>query len=370
MLRKKSVLWRAAFTLVELLVVVAIIGILIALLLPAIQAAREAARRSACSNNLRQFGLGIHNYADRYKCFPIGGSWGSDHYPHENWQVALLPFMDNAALYDAIDHRLWLDPNMPGADPKTSGHQLFSSGWIVGPPGGPMTSVGEQIHPTQLVPFRTIALPVMHCPSDPSSPIQDNQWAISSYAGCNGNGNVEDSRYSADCRVYEKYTDSISLGQGHLGRPAHTSSRHSGIFSIWSRGSGVQLADVRDGLSNTIAAGEIEFGCAVSHPAYFWHPLFVNSGMVSTTIPMNIFASCAGVSLRDAHPFEACRPQVDTTKSGPWSLEMAFRSGHPEGCNFLMADDAVKFLVEGIDEQTYRNLGSKSDGMVVDTTRF
>jgi len=92
---------RQGFTLVELLVVIAIIGILIALLLPAVQAAREAARRSQCSNNLRQLGIAIHNYADTYNTLPRGGGGPWYGRPQEfTGLVSMLPYIEQKPLYD------------------------------------------------------------------------------------------------------------------------------------------------------------------------------------------------------------------------------------------------------------------------------
>jgi prepilin-type N-terminal cleavage/methylation domain-containing protein/prepilin-type processing-associated H-X9-DG protein len=97
---------RGGFTLVELLVVITIIGLLIALLLPAVQAAREAARRMQCGNNLKQLGVGFHNFEGANGGFPprrwsrySNSGWPNNGYT--GWGTFLLPFIEQQPLYDA-----------------------------------------------------------------------------------------------------------------------------------------------------------------------------------------------------------------------------------------------------------------------------
>ena len=100
---------RRAFTLVELLVVITIIGILIALLLPAVQQAREAARRAQCSNNLKQASLAMLQHEEKYKFLPTGGwGWfwvglpdrGMGKTQPGGWLYCILPFIEQQPLYD------------------------------------------------------------------------------------------------------------------------------------------------------------------------------------------------------------------------------------------------------------------------------
>ncbi|KAA5539412.1 DUF1559 domain-containing protein [Roseiconus nitratireducens] len=126
---------RPGFTVIELLVVVAIIGVLVGLLLPAVQSAREAARRISCANNLRQIGLAVLNYHSAYRQFPAGyqsfvttdGSapksvlmdpvtWDAG--PGWAWSAAVLPFAESSAAVDRLrpEQPMWSDANRQSID--------------------------------------------------------------------------------------------------------------------------------------------------------------------------------------------------------------------------------------------------------------
>lgn len=92
---------RDAFSLIELIVVVAIVGILIGLILPAVQKVREAAARTRCRNNLKQLGLALHGYHDANRSFPPGCSYqdGRDPYPFMSWMTRVLPFVEQEAMW-------------------------------------------------------------------------------------------------------------------------------------------------------------------------------------------------------------------------------------------------------------------------------
>jgi prepilin-type N-terminal cleavage/methylation domain-containing protein/prepilin-type processing-associated H-X9-DG protein len=198
---------RNGFTLVELLVVIAIIGILIAMLLPAIQAAREAARRMSCSNNLKQLGVGMHNFSDSKLKLPNAG-WSGATYPNDYSPLAqMLPFYEESSLHKLIDFKISI------------GHP------------------GKVDLPVELRPAAATLVSFFLCPTDPEKPVHDLKLVAEtvSYAGPN-------------------YAMNGGTGMtGSSKTPGHPAMENDGICWV---GANVKFKDIADGTSHTIAFAE------------------------------------------------------------------------------------------------------------------
>ncbi len=144
---------RQGFTLIELLVVIAIIAILIGLLLPAVQKVREAAARTQCQNNLKQIGVGMHNYHNVYKKLPQGWAVSPINAPSPGWGWGsiILPFIEQENLYNLLG----VDPTGNTAMPAAAANVAL-----------------------------TTSLSVYLCPSDPAGQQQVNN-ALNSYGFSN-----------------------------------------------------------------------------------------------------------------------------------------------------------------------------------------
>ena len=326
---------KRGFTLVELLVVIAIIGILIALLLPAVQAAREAARRTQCSNNLKQYGLGIHNYHDINKLLPPGGTikwgnrgggWNNQLAPGLGWQARILPFMEQEALYNKIDFKFLQQAfRSPAPTPDKPNLQLRGRD----------------------VPYST-------CPDDTGEAFY---WgnAQTSYSGSMGS----QFKVSVDSNCNTWTTPDVHYdGARGLHEAGNTNNpnRISGAFS--RLGAPITMASFRDGLSNTIVVGEILGECN-DHKQGWWGQNGMGNAHASTSAPLNTMTTCAK-SEADATARGYFNPSCYNWNN--WNYSWGFRSYHPGGANFLLGDGSVQFYGDEINYEVYQALGGRNDG--------
>lgn len=296
---------KRAFTLIELLVVIAIIAILIGLLLPAVQKVREAANRMKCSNNLKQLGLGIHNYHDTRNYLPISSSpWyegGAGPRDGRGWIVETLPYLEQDNLYRQLE--------------PSRNQEFFNY--------GPDSLAGANMQP-----FVTTKLTGLRCPSDGLSPANTSttmyQWegrptAITNYKGVIGD---------------------VMMGGAGTGSPdTHNQSSNPGVFYRNSYQSPVTLAKVSDGLSNTFFAGE-DLPYHNYHSALF----YANGDYSSCHQPLNF--------------------KPNPPDPANWPLVISFRSQHTGGGNFLLGDGSVKFIRDTMDFTSYRQACTKGGGEV------
>jgi len=329
----------AGFTLVELLVVIAVIGILIALLLPAVQAARETARRIQCSNQLKQIGLACQLHVDVHGFLPSGGwerYWNGD--PARgfgkrqpgSWAFSILPFMELRGIYDT---------GRGGSD------------------AAKRAAIGRMIGlavPGFICPSRRRAVPypagwvTFHNSTRPPRVRGVYLVGKSDYAANSGDGLT-----SADLGSPNDYREADS-GTFHWTDTDDPSTKwyHTGVSYYRSE---IRYRHITDGLSNTYLVGE-----KYMNPDQYTTGDFRDDNQ-------NLYVGYE----EDNHRLTTYRPRQrivrtplqDTPGFSNWYL---FGSAHPGAYNSVFCDGSVHAIAYSIDAETHRRLGNRFDGLPVD----
>jgi len=373
---------RRGFTLIELLVVIAIIAVLIALLLPAVQSAREAARRIQCTNNLKQFGLGIANYESANNSLPVGLVYGVNgvsgmpgaicttpgfghNCQNTPWFLLMLPFIEQGPLYNSFNASIGIEG--PGL-----------LGFVI----------NSTVFTTRIASFQ--------CPSDNS-----NVFAFSAINAATG-GAVPAFPWSATKGNYGVNWGNTDYGQW-TGAGAFPTLYRQSPFGASQSGLGPQLvriASVTDGLSNTQFASEILQGASddirgaiwVENPgAGSYMTRFAPNGYTDTLPILNPSIAPGSIpfdNLDNLPSFGPSRP--GSSPPNPGSLcdsqgaqmlgcndqgsegneYVGTRSRHPGGVNTLFGDGSVHFMKNSISAVTWVALGTINGGEVISSDSY
>jgi prepilin-type N-terminal cleavage/methylation domain-containing protein/prepilin-type processing-associated H-X9-DG protein len=363
---------KTAFTLVELLVVITIIGILIALLLPAVQAAREAARRISCNNQLKQIGLALHNYGTANKVFPpavimgtpgvtdtyltatTANSWGeaqqttpANTYHGTSWILRTLPFIEGSTTAKAWDFHFPVN----GGGVITAGNPFLAN----------MDQKGFYC-PSR----RTTVRPVI----DTRLLLISSAWTAggTDYGGCTGRHQAFASTGTThavqlpNTATGKLVTDfappnpGVYAVQGEA-TTSYVCSAEKGYGILSQVNQSTSYGQIRDGLSNTIMAGELQ--------------------RITTTTTAAPFNSSTGPQYShdgwavggDATLFTTGEPYPTTAMTNPLMNNGWFQSPgseHSNGANYGLADGSVRFLNTSIDNSIFALMGSMADKVPVE----
>lgn len=312
-----------AFTLVELLVVITIIGILIALLLPAVQSAREAARRAACNNNLKQLAMGVHNYQDSFSALPLGygiikanfgsGAAGSGNW---SWALRLYPYVEQGSLLENCNFRWDLD----------------------------VSSTVPQYWPI----FQK-DIPLFQCPSVPGQ----------GYIHFNGKGTC--------ITAVPTFTQARSSYAGNWGLGCQEcATRTAGVFedSTATTSGVVKINDITDGLANTALFSEFIPGFGCTGRGWMGHgegQCYMHDYTPNTMVADSVRWCSASRDATNQDPRQSPCVQNATARMVLHSA----RSYHPGGVLVALCDGSVRFVGQTVDLAAWRALATRANNEVL-----